>query len=301
MLRRFYTVMIVPHEGGALRRLSVSMNFVVSMAGIFLFCFVSSAFLAQFFLGGAHRTERDERLRAENDRLGMENTRLRTDLLQTVQKVEELTDGVEKIKQHDPQWSLLASDSMGGARLFESAGGSGLFTADGDVRASARGAAEKADFWIAQIEERLCELNEVPEARTDIADFAWPLDGVVRVTSGFGMRRDPFDGSRQFHEGVDIATAHGSAVKAIDDGIVLEARRHGGYGNMVLIDHGNGRQTLYGHLRKFIVREGDKIVRGQQLGEVGSTGRSTGPHLHFEIIENGRPVDPEAKVRSASR
>jgi murein DD-endopeptidase MepM/ murein hydrolase activator NlpD len=189
---------------------------------------------------------------------------------------------------------------MGGARLFESASGSGLFTADGDVRASARGAAEKADFWIAQIEERLCELNEVPEARTDIADFSWPLDGVVRVTSGFGMRRDPFDGSRQFHEGVDIATAHGSAVKAIDDGIVLEARRHGGYGNMVLVDHGSGRQTLYGHLRKYIVRVGDKIVRGQQLGEVGSTGRSTGPHLHFEIIENGRPIDPQ-KFRNAGR
>lgn len=287
--------MIVPHEGGALRRLSVSMNFVVSMAAIFLFCFVSSAFLAQFFLGGAHQDQRDERIRAENDRLAMENVRLRTDLFQTVQRVDELADGVEKIRQQDPEWAALGDDSMGGG-LFESPSGSALFTADGDIRASARSAAEKADFWIAQIDERLCELNQVPDQVLEPADFAWPVDGALRITSGFGMRRDPFDGSRQFHEGVDIATPYGAGVKAVDDGIVLEARRHGGYGNMVLIDHGGGRQTLYGHLRKFIVHEGDKIVRGQQVGEVGSTGRSTGPHLHFEIIEGGRPIDPQKAV-----
>jgi murein DD-endopeptidase MepM/ murein hydrolase activator NlpD len=292
MLRRFYTVMIVPHEGGALRRLSVSMNFVVSMAAIFLFCFVSSAFLAQFFLGGVHRTDLDERLRAENDRLGMENSRLRSDLLQAVQKVDELTDGVEKIKQQDPQWAAVGDDAMGGSRLFESESGPGLFTADGDLRSTAKGAVDKADFWIAQIEERLCELNTVPEVHAPQTDFPWPVEGAVRITSDYGMRRDPFDGSRQFHEGVDIATAFGSPVLCVEDGIVLEARRHGGYGNMVLIDHGNGRQTLYGHLKKYIVREGDQIRRGQQVGEVGSTGRSTGPHLHFEIIDNGRPVDP---------
>jgi murein DD-endopeptidase MepM/ murein hydrolase activator NlpD len=292
MLRRFYTVMIVPHEGGALRRLSVSMNFVVSMAAIFLFCFVSSAFLAQFFLGGVHRSDLDERLRAENDRLAMENTRLRGDLLQAVQKVDELSDGVEKIKQQDPEWSLVGGNAMGGGRLFESATGAGLFTADGDLRSTARDAVDKADFWIAQIEERLCELNKWPEARSEPQEFAWPVEGAVRITSPFGMRRDPFDGSRQFHEGVDIATPYGARVFASDDGIVVKALRHGGYGNMVLVDHGQGRQTLYGHLRKFVVKEGDSVRRGETIGTVGSTGRSTGPHLHFEVVENGRPVDP---------
>src|SRR5437868_2427298 len=88
MLRRFYTVMIVPHEGGALRRLSVSLNFIVSMAAIFLFCFVSSAFLAHFFLGGVHRVDLDERKQAEIERLTNENARLRQDLTQTVSKVD---------------------------------------------------------------------------------------------------------------------------------------------------------------------------------------------------------------------
>jgi murein DD-endopeptidase MepM/ murein hydrolase activator NlpD len=300
MLRRFYTVMIVPHEGGALRRLSVSMNFVVSMAAIFLFCFVSSAFLAQFFLGGVHRSDLDERLRAENDRLAMENARLRGDLLQAVQKVDELSDGVEKIRQQDPQWAAMGDTSMGGARLFASESGPGLYTADGDLRSTAKDAVDKADYWLAQIEERLCELNKRPEPPPPRQQFEWPVDGAVRITSGFGPRRDPFDGSRQFHEGVDIATSYGAHVKAVESGIVIEAKRHGGYGNMVLIDHGNGRQTLYGHLRKYAVRQGDNVRRDQVIGEVGSTGRSTGPHLHFEVIENGRPVDPTRAKRVAA-
>lgn len=289
MLRRFYTVMIVPHGGGALRRLSVSMNFVVSMGAIFLFCFVSSAFLAQFFLGGMHAIGSDERTRAENERLNIELARMTGVLQETSLKLEAFTEKTEELGRADGSWHE-QDDGMGGGTFAEVEEESGrLFTADGDWRASTRAILEKADYRLQQIDERLCELHSDPEPPA-LDDVLWPAQG--RITSRFGMRRDPFDGSRQFHEGVDIATKFGADVRVVGDGIVVEARRHGGYGNMVLIDHGNGQQTLYGHLRRYIVEPGQRVKRGTVIGSVGSTGRSTGPHLHFEVLEADKPVDP---------
>lgn len=289
MLRRFYTVMIVPHEGGALRRLSVSMNFLVSMAGIFLFCFVSSAFLVQFFLAdGTPTAGVDERLRAENERMAIELARTRGLLQETSGRLEQLTDKVEEYGRAQGNWR---EDGMGGG-ILASEDESQLFVADGDWRAETRAILEKAEYRIQQIDERICELNAEPVTpMAPLVSGVWPTNG--RVTSGFGWRRDPFDGSRRFHEGVDIAAPFNSDVWAIADGVVIEARRHGGYGNMVLVDHGGGRKTLYGHLRRVTVSVGDKVRRGQVVGTVGSTGRATGPHVHFEVIENDRPVDPE--------
>ena len=286
MLRRFYTVMIVPHEGGTLRRLSLSLNFVVSMAGIFLFCFVSSAFLAQFFLGGVNRVGVDERLRVENERLDMENARLRSDLHRTVLKFDALDDRLDQLRDADPAW-LAGHEAMGGALPvgidFETEGGLAF---DGNLRSNARAVQDKADFWLRLIEERICQQNAEVRALPRI----WPVDG--RITSGYQWRRDPFTGVRQFHEGIDIAAPYGTEVLVAADGVVTEARRHGGYGNMVLVDHQNGIETLYGHMKRIRVQVGQRVSRSDVVGTVGSSGRSTGPHLHFEIIEGGRSVDP---------
>ena len=97
-----------------------------------------------------------------------------------------------------------------------------------------------------------------------------------------------------FHQGVDIAVAYGHDVKAAADGIVSFAGVQNGYGNTVVIDHGGGRQTRYAHLSQELVRAGDVVNEGQVLGKSGNSGRSTGPHLHFEMLVNGRPVDPVA-------
>ncbi|MDB4955861.1 MAG: peptidase [Myxococcales bacterium] len=111
-------------------------------------------------------------------------------------------------------------------------------------------------------------------------------------SSGFGWRDDPFRHTQRFHSGTDFRADPGTPVLAAGDGIVKFAGRQGGYGNCIYIDHGGGVVTLYGHLRKIETHKGDAVTAGLQIGQVGSTGRATGPHLHFEIRLDGRVVDP---------
>lgn len=112
-----------------------------------------------------------------------------------------------------------------------------------------------------------------------------PVDGVV--TSKVGWRQDPIDGTIRHHNGVDIAVASGTQVKAIAAGRVLESAPHGGYGNLVTIEHPDGTVSMYGHNSRLEVRAGDQVRAGQTVALSGSTGRSTGPHLHFELWKNG--------------
>jgi murein DD-endopeptidase MepM/ murein hydrolase activator NlpD len=114
----------------------------------------------------------------------------------------------------------------------------------------------------------------------------------ARVSSAFGWRRDPMTGTSKFHAGIDLAVAYGRDVKAAADGEVVFAGSQGGYGNTVLIDHGAGRQTRYAHLSDSLVQAGDRVSEGQVVGKSGNSGRSTGPHLHFEMLVNGQAVDP---------
>jgi murein DD-endopeptidase MepM/ murein hydrolase activator NlpD len=114
----------------------------------------------------------------------------------------------------------------------------------------------------------------------------------MKFTSNFGIRSDPFRGTAAFHPGVDIPCSTGTAVYATADGVIDKAERSGGYGNMVEIDHGRGIQTRFGHLSKILVTAGQKVKRGQLIALSGSTGRSTGPHLHYEVRIDGRAVNP---------
>jgi murein DD-endopeptidase MepM/ murein hydrolase activator NlpD len=126
--------------------------------------------------------------------------------------------------------------------------------------------------------------------RRGLAAFLLPLRGPV--TSRFGLRAHPLFGRRHFHTGVDIAAPHGTPVRAAADGTVLYAGWYGGYGKLVVLDHGQGVSTLYGHLSQILVTAGQRVGRNHLIGRVGSTGYSTGPHLHFEVRRNGRPIDP---------
>ncbi|MEO0758708.1 MAG: peptidoglycan DD-metalloendopeptidase family protein [Cyanobacteria bacterium J06648_16] len=118
----------------------------------------------------------------------------------------------------------------------------------------------------------------------------FPTSG--RVTSRFGTRTHPVLGYRRFHAGIDFGASYGTTVNAADSGRVIFSGWYGGYGNAVIIDHGGGITTLYGHNSRLMVREGQTVQRGQAIAAVGSTGLSTGPHLHFEVRRNGNPVDP---------
>ncbi len=124
----------------------------------------------------------------------------------------------------------------------------------------------------------------------------WPVEG--EVTAGFGERVDPFSGMEAFHPGIDIAAPSGTPVRATADGIVLEAgREEAGYGNEVLIDHGYGIATRYGHLHRIFVVDGQQVRQGQIIGSVGMTGRATGPHLHYEVLVHQTPVNPAKFLR----
>ncbi len=120
--------------------------------------------------------------------------------------------------------------------------------------------------------------------------FVYPVRG--RFTSAFGYRNDPFTGVRRFHNGIDIANAQGTPIRAARHGRVIDVGRHSGYGNYVIVSHEAGFQSLYAHLNTIYVRTGQYISAGQQIGQMGSTGRSTGSHLHFSIFHMGNPVDP---------
>jgi murein DD-endopeptidase MepM/ murein hydrolase activator NlpD len=121
--------------------------------------------------------------------------------------------------------------------------------------------------------------------------FIWPVSGPI--TSPYGYRTDPVTGATAFHSGIDIGASCGTPIKAAGTGIIISAGfNSGGYGNMTLINHGNGLSTLYGHQSSIIVSAGQSVTQGQVIGYVGSTGKSTGCHLHFEVRVNGSPVDP---------
>jgi murein DD-endopeptidase MepM/ murein hydrolase activator NlpD len=118
----------------------------------------------------------------------------------------------------------------------------------------------------------------------------------ARVSSGFGQRRDPFTGGLRNHDGVDIAAAAGTAINAPVDGIVRFAGARGGYGNVVVLDHGDGTESRYAHCDRLDVRAGDVVRAGDAIGTVGSTGRSTGPHVHVELRDGGRAINPTSLV-----
>ncbi|MGD8368686.1 MAG: M23 family metallopeptidase [Desulfobacterales bacterium] len=121
-----------------------------------------------------------------------------------------------------------------------------------------------------------------------------PTDGWV--TSRFGYRESPFTGLREFHKGLDIANREGTFIRAPADGVVAFAARKGLLGNVVIIDHGHGFVTRFGHIHKALKKRGDTVKRGEVIAEMGNTGRSTGPHLHYEVLLNGVPVNPEKYI-----
>jgi hypothetical protein len=134
-----------------------------------------------------------------------------------------------------------------------------------------------------------------------LVPYRKPVVGEVEFTSGFGVRTDPFLGRPAMHTGLDFRAATGDPVRATANGKVVSAGWAGGYGRMVEIDHGNGLSTRYGHLSEINVRVGDPIKIGQVIGAVGSTGRSTGPHLHYETRIDGEAVDPQKFLRAGVR
>lgn len=140
------------------------------------------------------------------------------------------------------------------------------------------------------LEKTLAEEAALPDGR--------PVVGKVEVSSEFGIRGNPFGGGGyEVHEGIDFVGEVGDIIAAAGDGVVIESGRKGGYGITVVIDHGYGYETLYAHMSETKVNKGDRIKRGQIIGYIGSTGRSSGPHLHYSIYENKKAIDPRKLLK----
>lgn len=215
------------------------------------------------------------RIEHENELLRAENEKQR-------QQLNNLNNRVEAVEDASRRLAEMSGVSHDAHANLHGAGGPAL-PMDAQAIAVIEAKAEHLEQDLRAYEAVLRERAVTPSI--------WPVEG--NLTDGFGGRRNPFGGSStEFHAGQDIATLWGTPVVAPADGTISFAGTQSGYGNVVIIDHGGGVTTRYGHLSHIEVAVGQSITRGEALGRVGSTGRSTGPHLHYEVRINDDPVDP---------
>jgi murein DD-endopeptidase MepM/ murein hydrolase activator NlpD len=165
---------------------------------------------------------------------------------------------------------------------------------------STKGRGPDADTLRANgILEKLDALN-LYRIAVEKTPFAQPVTSSFRFTSGFGTRRDPKTGRTRMHEGTDFAASHGTPIYATADGVVIHAGWEGGYGRLIKIRHEFGIETRYAHLSNIRVQQGQRVSRGDRIGDMGNSGRSTGTHLHYEVRISGRPVNPMTYIKAAS-
>ena len=185
-------------------------------------------------------------------------------------------------KLSDGEFNFDRVPGVGGAETTEDMPAGDLLKSLDELQAKFNDSGEQLSVLEAMMYNQQLQLSALPTGR--------PSRGYI--TSGFGTRSDPFTGGRAHHMGIDFNASTGDPVLSAAGGVVSFAGRKSGYGNVVEVDHGNGYSTLYGHNSRLVVRTGDIVRAGQQLARAGSTGRSTGPHVHFEVHVNGRPVNP---------
>lgn len=157
---------------------------------------------------------------------------------------------------------------------------------------AAQAAAAQSEYEKKLAEQRAQNSNDTSSSSSSSGGYLWPLSFSGIITSPYGWRSDPFLGCRVYHNGVDIAANMGTPVRAVADGYVTRASWYGSYGNCVIISIGNGMSTLYGHLNGFACSNGQYVKKGQVVAYIGTTGRSTGPHLHFSLFRNGADINP---------
>jgi len=279
--------MIVPNARGGLRRFHVRGRQLLIYGSLAALVAVASLSAPILIAWGASQAHRAGALQAERDELAaragvidasMRNLRQRLDAFeQRTSKLATLAGLDLPPAQGQGQGSAAEIASLEPAERAAQTRGE-----TDELLDRSRLLSRKLDA----VEEVLGEQSE----RLARTPSILPVRGLIG--SGFSWRRDPFTGRKQFHHGLDIAAPEGTPVHAPADGIVVKTERHGGYGNVLYISHGDGLVTRFGHLHGYKVRPGQKVHRGDVIGLVGNTGRSTAPHLHYEVLSGGKQVDP---------
>lgn len=289
--RRFSTIIFVPHARARFRKLRVSHRTLFSLIAIVTSSVCLSTFFSYQYFTTLSQTNELANLRRENRDLEKANEEFS-------RSVEGLRSQLHSVEEKTRKLAIIAGISTLDAGTAGGVGG--LRTADAALATPHRDEVDKMRFDSRRIaadlnllEKKLQERSKMLSSTPSIA----PVRGIL--TDGFGGRRDPFTGERASHSAVDISTDHGQPVHAPADGVVVKAEWANGYGNVVYISHGYGYSTRYGHLSKFNVKPGQLIQRNDVVGYVGSTGRSTGPHLHYEVRVNNNPVNPLEYILNA--
>ncbi|MBI4483788.1 MAG: M23 family metallopeptidase [Acidobacteria bacterium] len=293
--RHLYTFIVAPNCSARLRKFTVRRSVVIagvsSLAAAFLFTVAAGIHYTGMFF---QWSDYDSLLKA-NKQLVLENASYRL-------SAERLSEKLSSLETVSKKLSLLS-----GFDFDNPQSGSG---GTGGIRES-----RAREGWGRPSRAPLKDLRELTESAGQLELRFKDLEGfyldqaLVHASTpnmmpvkgypsaGFGGRADPMDGGRDYHVGLDISAPYGNKVVAAADGLVVYAGPRAGYGNVVILNHRFGTQTRYGHLSAFNVLAGQKIKRGDVIGFVGNTGRSTGPHLHYEVRLNGAPVNPLRFIR----
>jgi murein DD-endopeptidase MepM/ murein hydrolase activator NlpD len=296
MSRRRYTVMIADRSSGVMRQLTVSLRATVAV--------VISVMTLPVLMGlGAKWSSRSEidQLRVANSSLTIENVSYRAatgELTAQIQSLESVIEDLGSRATLDPAQAR-AMAKLPAIVKTRAAGGTNVAASPAMTQIATAALTSPEDTFgvlrdlLQGLESRLRYVRRDVERREALASSTpsiWPAHGWL--TGTFGGRSDPFSGEPAFHQGLDISTDKGQPVFATADGSVESATYTGDYGNLVVLRHGFGLSTRYGHMSGFNVKPGETVKRGAVIGYVGSTGRATGSHLHYEILVNGKLINP---------
>ena len=300
MLFKNYHVVIFKDREGGFRNLRLRGWFGFSLVAVIAGLLALNAYLWTFYA----KTEVLEHELAESRRILQEQN---SQMLGLSVKVDELSADLERIQTFDSRLRVLLNidkETGSGIQNIEAAGEEGASRATlarpevlmqhRDLfsrKAHALVSELSTNVFLEEISQQslLLFLRENKETLLAMPSI-WPATG--RVTSGFGYRSSPFTGRTKLHAGLDVANKVGTPVWATARGIVTFANSDGAYGKSIIIDHGNNIVTKFAHLSAILVKEGQQVQRGEIIGKMGNSGRSTGPHLHYEVLLSGTPVNP---------
>jgi len=288
--RRFYIFFVARDEDGQLRKISIPIHYLyVLLAGaaIGILCLTG---IASSYTRMLQKVARYNQLRTEKEQLTDRYSRLEQTAKEREIQVASLGSLASEVSalyglKSDPVLVTASSQQIGDEQVHSSI--DQLYA----LRHTALTGAATVGITLGLTRNA----TTADWIRANAAPNLWPVEG--RITGSFGERIDPFNGEGAFHSGVDISASVGAAVIAPADGTVIFADFLGGYGRAIVLDHGRGISTRYGHLASFSVASGQYVHRGDTIGYVGLSGRSTGPHLHYEVRINDTPVNPYKYLR----
>lgn len=288
MDKKFYTFLIFPGAHGNLHKIRlpfyvVHLVLAFSVVGIMTIAALANSYARMLLKVANYNSLRTEREALKTQNRSLENvvttTNAKLDSLQSLATEVALTYGFGEARRPRFPEAALSLVTQTNSTL-ESSYRASLY-AFNLIRNSSLAPARQATV--------MGFLPGGDTARSSVPSL-WPVRG--QISEGFGQRLDPFSGEGVFHSGVDIRSPYGTRVEAAADGIIMQAGFDAGYGNEIIVDHGFGMTTKYGHLSKMFVVVGQEVKRGQVIGAVGMTGKTTGPHLHYEVHVNETPVNP---------